>query len=168
MAFETARSMPGSQQDSYQGSTIWFCRKATLRNKISESLYRQSSSFKGSSLPTTKTTKKKQQQYPSPLIQLHRWLSSLFHQWRGPRRLQQKNVVDLLRPPLPPSKQKRLRLLSCLIFSGFTPPSPARLGGFSPNTLRIFRFSSSVSHWVRRFFINQSRIFFIVPLGLRT
>ena len=56
MVFETARSMPESQQDSYQGSTIWSCGKATLKKRIPGSLHWQSSTFEGSSPPTTKTT----------------------------------------------------------------------------------------------------------------
>ena len=51
-------------------------------------------------------------------------------------------------------------------FPVFFPCLPPRLGGFLLNTLRIFWFSSSVSHWVRRFFIDRSRIFLIVPSGL--
>ena len=50
--------------------------------------------------------------------------------------------------------------------SVFLPRLLLGLGGFSPNILRIFWFSSSVSYWVRRFFIDWSRIFFIVPSGL--
>ena len=123
MAFETARSMPGSQQDSYQGSTIWSRRKATLRKKIPGSLHWQSSTFKGSSPPTTRTTQRNRRQHLSLSIQPH--------QWRGPRRLQQRNVVDLLSPPPPPlSGQKSLRPLYCLIFSGFPPPSTVRIGRF--------------------------------------
>ena len=56
--FETAWFMLRSQKDSYQGSTIWFCRKATLRRKIPRSLYWQSSTFEGLSLPITKTTQR--------------------------------------------------------------------------------------------------------------
>ena len=55
-AFETARSMPESQQNSYQGSTIWFCRKATLKKRIPGSLHWQSSTFESLSSPTTKIT----------------------------------------------------------------------------------------------------------------
>ena len=131
MAFEIARSMPGSQQDSYQGSIIWSRGKATLRRKIPGSLHRQSSTFEGSSPPTTRTTQRSRQRHPSLSIQPHRWLDPPLHQWRGPRRLQQRNVVDLLSPPPPPlSGQRSLRPLYCLIFSGFLPPSPVRVGRF--------------------------------------
>ena len=123
MAFETARSMLGSQQDSYQGSTIWSCGKATLRRRIPGSLHRQSSTFKGLSPPTTKTTQRNQRRHPSLSIQPH--------QWRGPRRLQRRNVVDLLSLPPPPlSGQRSLKPLYCLIFSGFLPPSLVRVGRF--------------------------------------
>ena len=123
MAFETARSMPGSQQDSYQGSTIWSRGKATLRKRIPGSLHRQSSTFKDSSPPTIKTTQRSRQRHPSLSIQPH--------QWQGPWRPQQRNVVDLLSPPPPPlSGQRSLRPLYCLIFSGFPPPSPIRVGRF--------------------------------------
>ena len=37
---------------------------------------------------------------------------------------------------------------------------------FPPTYLTSLRFSSSVSHWVRRFFIDGSRIVLIVPAGL--
>ena len=123
MAFETARSMPGSQQDSYQGSTIWSRGKATLRRRIPGSLHRQSSTFEGSSPPTTRTIQRSRRRHPSLSIQPH--------QWRGPRRLQQRNVVDLLSPPPPPlSGQRSLRPLYCLIFSGFPSPSPVKVGRF--------------------------------------
>ena len=122
MAFETAQSMPRSQQDSYQGSTIWSCGKAILRKKIPGSLHRQSSTFEGSSPPTTKTTQKSRRRHPSLSIQPH--------QWRGPRRLQRRNVVDLLSPPPPLSGQRSLRPLYCLIFSGFPLLSPVRIGRF--------------------------------------
>ena len=122
MAFETARSMPGSQQDSYQGSTIWSCGKATLRRRIPGSLHRQSSTFEGSSPPTTRTIQRSRRQHPSLSIQPH--------QWRGPRRLQRRNVVDLLSPSPSLSGQKSLRPLYCLIFSGFPSPSPVRVGRF--------------------------------------
>ena len=53
--------MPKSyQQVRYQGSIIWLCGKAILRKKIPESLYWQSSTFKGSLTPTTKTIQKSQ------------------------------------------------------------------------------------------------------------
>ena len=167
MAFEIARFLPKSQQNSYQGSIIWSRKKATLRKKIPGILHWQSSTFEGLSLPTTRTTQRNQQLYPSLSIQPHQWLDPPFHQWQGPWRLQWRNVVDLLSPTPPPlSKQKSPRPFSCLIFSDFPPRLPSRLEGFSPNILRIFRFSSSVSHWVKRFIIDWSRIFFIVPLGL--
>ena len=121
MAFETAQSMSRSQQDSYQGSTIWSCEKATLRRRIPGSLHRQSSTFEGSSPPTTRTIQRSRRRHPSLSIQPH--------QWRGPRRLQRRNVVDLLSPP-PPSEQRSLRPPYCLIFSGFPPPSPVRVGRF--------------------------------------
>ena len=130
MAFETARSMPGNQQDSYQGSTIWSRRKATLRRRIPGSLHWQSSTFEGSSPPITRTTQRSRQRHPSLSIQPHRWLDPPLHQWRGPRRLQRRNVVDLLSPPPPLSGQRSLRPLYCLIFSGFPPPSPVRVGRF--------------------------------------
>ena len=50
--------MPKSQQDSYQGSTIWSYKKATLIKKISGSLPWQFSTFEGLSPPITKTTQK--------------------------------------------------------------------------------------------------------------
>ena len=128
-AFEIAQSMPKSQQDSYQGFTIWFYRKATLKSKILGSLHWQFSIFKGSSSPTTKTTQRSRQQHPSPSIQPHWWLGLLLHQWQGPWRLQQRNVVNLLRPPLP-SEQRSLRPLSCLIFSDFPPPFPVWVRSF--------------------------------------
>ena len=55
MAFETARSMLGSQKDSYQDSTIWSHRKATLKRRIPGNLYQQSSTFEGLLPPTTRT-----------------------------------------------------------------------------------------------------------------
>ena len=117
MAFEIPRFMLKSQQQvSCQGSTTWFCGKATPRRKISGSLYWQSSTFEGSLLPITKTIQKDQQQLLSPSI----WL----HQWQGPRRLQQKNVVNLLSLPPLPSEQKSLRSLFYLFFSDFSLPSP--------------------------------------------
>ena len=118
MAFETARSMPGSQQDSYQGSTIWSCEKATLRRRIPGSLHWQSSIFKSSSPPITKTTQRSRQRHPYLLIQPHRRLDPPLYQCLGLRRRQQRNVIDLLSPPaLPLSKQRSPRSLSCL-----TPP----------------------------------------------
>ena len=124
MAFKIAQSMPKSQQQvSYQGSTTWFCEKATLKKRIPKSLYWQPSIFEGSLTLTTKTIQKSQQQLFSPSIRLH--------QWQGPRRLQQRNVVYLLNPPPPsPSTQRSLRSLSCLIFSGFPLLSPVSIGRF--------------------------------------
>ena len=117
MVFETARSMPKNQQQvSCQGSTTWFCGKATPRKRIPGSLYRQSSTFKGLLTPITKTIQKDQQQPLFPSIQLY--------QWQGPRRLQKRNVVDLLSPPPPPSEQRSLRPLSCLVLSNFPLLSP--------------------------------------------
>ena len=122
MAFETARSIPGSQQDSYQGSTIWSRGKATLRRRISGSLHRQSSTFKGSSPPITRTTQRSQQRHPFLLIQPHRRLNSPLQQCISSRRHQQRNVVDLLSPPLlPPSKQRSPRPLFCSTPPGFPP-----------------------------------------------
>ena len=122
MVFETVRSMLGSQQNSYQGSTIWSCGKATLKRKKPESLYRQSSIFEGLSSPITRTTQRSRQQHPSLSIQPHQRLDSPLHQCLTPRRRQRKNVVDLLSlPPLPPSEQKSPRPLFCLIFFGFPP-----------------------------------------------
>ena len=129
-AFETAQFMPESQQDSYQSFTTWSRGKTTLRKRIPRSLHRQSSTFKGSSPPTTRTTQRSRQRHPSLSIQPHRWLDPPLHQWRGPRRLQRRNVVDLLSPPPPLSGQKSLRPLYCLIFSGFPPLSPVRVGRF--------------------------------------
>ena len=142
-AFKTARSMPGSKQDSYQGSTIWFCGKATLRKRISGSLHWQSSTFEGLSPLTTKTTQKSRQRDSSPLIQPYRWLDPSLHKWRGLRWLQQRNVVNLLRPP-PPSEQKNLKPLICLILSGFPPPFPVWVGRFFIEL--IVWFSSPTSH----------------------
>ena len=168
MAFETARSMPGSQQDSYQGSTIWSCEKATLRRRIPRSLHRQSNIFEDLSPPTTKTTQRSQQRHSSLLIQPHQWLDRPLHQCLGPWRRQQRNVINLLSlPPLPPSTQRSSSPLSCSTSPGFPPQYPTKLRGFFTNyTLQIFWFSSSVSHQIRRFFIDRSCIFFIVPLGL--
>ena len=114
MAFETARSMPGSQQDSYQGSTIWSRGKATLRRRIPGSLHQQSSTFEGLSPPTIKTTQRSRWRYPSLSIQPY--------QWRGSWRRQQRNVVDLLSlSPLLPSEQRSPRSLFCLTPPGFSP-----------------------------------------------
>ena len=123
MAFEIARFMPGSQKDSYQGFTIWSHGKATLRKRIPGSLHWQSSTFKGSSPPTTRTTQKSRRQYLSLLIQLH--------QWQSPWRPQQRNVIDLLSSlPSPPRGQKSLKLLYYLILSGFPPPFLVRVERF--------------------------------------
>ena len=43
---------------------------------------------------------------------------------------------------------------------------PPKLGSFLPNILKIFGFSLSVSHWIRRFFIDWSCIFLIISSGL--
>ena len=145
MVFEIAQSMPKSQQDSYQGSTIWFRGKATLRKRIPRSLYWQFSIFKGLSLPITRTTLRSRQQHPSLLIQPHRWLGPPLHQWQGPWQLQQRNVVNLLRSPSP-SEQKSLRPLSCLIFFDFPPPSPTRVERFfHQKYLRSFGFPPQYS-----------------------
>ena len=58
IAFGTAWSMPGSQQNSYQGSTIWPCGKVTLRSRIPGSLHWQSSTFKSLWPSITKTIQK--------------------------------------------------------------------------------------------------------------
>ena len=123
MAFEIARSMSGNQQDSYQGSIIWSCGKAILRKRILGSLHWQSSTFEGLSPPTIRTTQRSRRQHLSLSIQPH--------QWRGPQQLQQKNVVNLLSllPP-PPSGQKSLRSLYCLILSGFPLLSSVRIERF--------------------------------------
>ena len=39
MAFEIVRSMLENQKGNYQGSTIWSCEKAILKNKILKSLH---------------------------------------------------------------------------------------------------------------------------------
>ena len=129
--FETVWSMSGNQQDSYQDFTIWSYRKATLRKKISRSLYWQFSTFKGLSPPIIKITPKNRQQYSFLSIQPHQWLGPPLYQCLGPQRLSQKNMVDLLSPPpLSPNKQKSFRPLFCLIFSGFLFPSLVRIGRF--------------------------------------
>ena len=117
MAFGTARSMPKSQQQvSCQGSTIWSCGKATLRKRIPGSLHRQSSTFEGSSPPTTKTIQKSRQRHLTPSIQLRRWLGHPLHPGQQPR-----NVADQLGPPPPTSEWRSPRPLSYLIPSGFPP-----------------------------------------------
>ena len=184
MAFGTAQSMPGSQQDSYQGSTIWSYGKATLRKRIPGSLHWQSSTFEGLSPSTIRTIQRSRQQPPSPSIRLRQWLGYPLHsgQQPSPRRLQnqadllglqrpqRRNVADLLGPPPPPpSEQRSPRPLSCLILFRFSSLASYQVRRFFTNhTSWIFRFSSSVSHWVRRFFIDRSRIFLIVPLGARS
>ena len=50
--------MPKSQQNNYQGSTIWSYGKAILKKKIPKSLYWQSNTFKNSILPIMKTIQK--------------------------------------------------------------------------------------------------------------
>ena len=132
MAFGTARSMPKSQQQvSCQGSTIWSRGKATLRRRIPGSLHRRSSTFEGSSPPTTKTIQKSQQQHLPPSIRLRQWLGHPLHLGQQPssQRLQQRNEADPLLPlPLSPSEQRYPRPLSCLIFSGFPPKSILLVG----------------------------------------
>ena len=130
MAFETARSMPRSEQANYQGFTIWFCGKAILRKKILRSLHWQSSTFKGSSPPTIKTIEKSQQQYLTPSIRLRQWLGHLLHPGQqprneadllGPRRSRRRNVADQLGPPPPPPSERRSpRPLSCSILFWFS------------------------------------------------
>ena len=39
MIFKILQSIPESQKDNYQSFIIWFCGKATLKKKISKSLY---------------------------------------------------------------------------------------------------------------------------------
>ena len=80
MAFKTMRSTLGSQQNSYQGFIIWFYGKTILKKRIPGSLYWQSSTFEGLSLPITKITQKSQQQHPFPSIQPYQWLGPPFHQ----------------------------------------------------------------------------------------
>ena len=58
IVFGTARFIPKNQQANYQGSTIWSREKATLRKRILESLYRQSSPFESLLLPITKIIQK--------------------------------------------------------------------------------------------------------------
>ena len=127
MAFGTARSMPGSQQDSYQGSTIWSRRKATLRRRIPESLHRQSNTFEGSSPPTTRTIQKSRQRHLLPSIRLRQWLGHPLHPGQQPRNEadllgpRRRNVADQLGPPPPPpSKRRSPRPLSCLILFRFS------------------------------------------------
>ena len=121
MAFKIARFMPKSQQQvSCQGSTIWSRGKTTLRKKIPGRLHRQSISFEGSSPPTTKTIQRSRQQSPSLSIRLQQWLGPRKANLLDPRRLQQKNVANLLGPSPPPSEQRSPRPLSCSIFSRFS------------------------------------------------
>ena len=131
MAFGTARSMLKSQQQvSCQGSTIWSRGKATLRRKIPGSLHRQSSTFEGSSPPTTRTIQRSRQRHLLPSIRLRRWLGHPLHPGQqlrneadllGPRRPRRRNVADLLGlPPPPPSERKSPRPLPCSIFFRFS------------------------------------------------
>ena len=127
MAFGIAWSMPGSQQDNYQGSTIWSRGKATLRRRIPGSLHWQSSTFEGLSPPTTKTIQKSRQRHLTPSIQLRRWLGHPLHPGQQPRNEadllgpRRRNVADQLGPPPPPpSEQRSPRPLSCLIFFRFS------------------------------------------------
>ena len=135
MAFGTAQSMPGSQQDSYQGYTIWSRGKATLRRRIPGSLHRQSSTFEGSSPPTTRTIQRSRQRHLLPSIRLRRWLGHPLYpgQQPSPQQLRseanllslrwpgQRNVANLLGPPPPlSSERKSPRPLSCSIFFRFS------------------------------------------------
>ena len=114
MSFEKARSTPRSwQQVNCQGSTIWFCEKATLRKKIPESLHWQSSTFESSSPPTTKTIQKNQQQHLTPSIRFCQWLGHPLYPSQQPRneanmlglqQSRQRNVANQLSSPLPTSK----------------------------------------------------------------
>ena len=172
MAFGTARSMPKSQQQvSCQGSTIWSRGRATLRRRIPGSLHRRSSTFEGSSPPTTKTIQKSRQRHLTPSIQLRWWLGHPLYPSQqpsprrlqnkadllSPRRLQQRNAVNLLGLlPLPPSERRSPRPLFCLIHPlvfFLKKYSTCRLGGFSPITLHeFFGFPPPYYHWIRRFF----------------
>ena len=164
MAFETAQSIPESKQANNQGFTIWSCGKATLKRRILRSLHWQSSPFKSSSPPTTKTIQTSHQQHLSPLIRLYQWSDPPSHQWLGPRRPQQRNMADLLGsrwlqqrnaanlldlPPLA-SEQKSLQLFSCLISPGFPPKS-------------ILLVSQEVFH--QSYYINLSVFFLSILLG---
>ena len=134
MAFGIVRSMPKSQQANYQGFTFWSHGKATLRKRIPRSPHRQSSTFEGSSSPTTKTIRKSRQRHLTPLIRLHRWLGHPLHSGQqpsprrlqnkadllSPRRLQQRNAVNLLGLPPPTSRQRSPRPLSYLILFRFS------------------------------------------------
>ena len=130
MAFGTARSMPRSQQANYQGFTIWSRGKAILRRRIPGSLHRQSSTFEGSSPPTTRTIQRSRQRHLLPSIRLRRWLGHPLHPGQqlrneadllGPRRPRRRNVADLLGlPPPPPSERKSPRPLPCSIFFRFS------------------------------------------------
>ena len=112
MAFETARStLKSQQQGNCQGSITWFCGKAILRRGILGSLYQQSSTFEGSSSPTTKTIQKNQKQHLTPLIWLRRWLSHLLYPGQQPRNganllgpRQLRNVANKLGSPPPTSE----------------------------------------------------------------
>ena len=125
IAFGTAQSMPGSQQESYQGSTIWSCGKATLRRRIPKNLHRRSSTFKGLLPPITRTIQRSRQRPSSPSIWLRQWLGHLFYPGQQSRneadllslrRSWQRNVANQLGPPLPPSSdQISPKSLSCSI-----------------------------------------------------
>ena len=39
ITFKAVQFMPENQQDNYKSFIIWFCKKATLKKKISKSLY---------------------------------------------------------------------------------------------------------------------------------
>ena len=66
------------------------------------------------------------------------------------------------------TSEKVLDLSFAWFFLGFFPKKYLiyKLRGFLLNILRIFRFSSSIPHWLRRFFLNQFCIFLIVFLWL--
>ena len=129
MAFGTARSMLRSQQQgNCQGSTILFRGKAILRRRIPGNLYRQSSTFKGSSPPTTKTIQKSQKRHLTPSIRLRQWLGHPLYPGQQPRNEadllgpRQRNVADQLGPPPlpPPSERRNPRPLSCSILLRFS------------------------------------------------
>ena len=107
----TTRQLPG----------LYSCEKTTLRRKISGSLHWWSSTFKGSSPPTTRTIQKSRQQPPSSLIRLHQWLGPYIADLLGPRQPRQKKVANLLALPPPTSGQRSPRALFCLIPPSFLP-----------------------------------------------
>ena len=135
MAFGTAQSMPRSQQANYQGFTIWSCGKATLKKQILRNLHRQSSTFEHSLLSTTKIIQKSWQQHLPPSIRLCQGLGHLLYPGQQPspqqlqqinetnllglRRLQERNMADLLASPRPISGKRSSRPLFCSISSGF-------------------------------------------------